>query len=60
VSERPEGWYDKGGVIPPAVTWVRNDTGAPIVVCTAEQIRAGHDYMKRTYGEPTNDAKDVD
>jgi hypothetical protein len=60
VSERPEDWYAKGGIVTSddILATIRLRAGDHIL--TAGQIRAGHDYMKRTYGEPTNDAKDVD
>jgi hypothetical protein len=44
------GWYDKGGVLPPGLSEIRNDTGNPIVVLMATQVRAGVEYIKRTYG----------
>jgi hypothetical protein len=50
------GWYDRGGLLPPGLELVCNDSGEDIPIYTAEQVRQGLDYMKRTYGKPEDEA----
>jgi hypothetical protein len=45
--------YDKGGVLAPAFTVARNDSGAPIPVWTAEQVARVLAWAKGHYATGT-------